>query len=153
MTADFARDAKKQAFLAHTRLSIIDLSSAGHQPMSSADGRFTIVFNGEIYNFRELKAQLLTQGFDFHSDSDTEVILKLYEAEGAQCVQKLRGMFAFAIWDSQRNTGFLARDSFGIKPLYYAEKSGCSILLQSFDLCSHQVLQIVVYRLRPFKVT
>lgn len=102
-----------------TRLAILDLSPAGHQPMLSADGRYIIVFNGEIYNFRELRAELVSRGARFQSHSDTEVILKLYVDLGVDCVSKLRGMFAFAIWDTKEKTCFLARDPLGIKPLYY----------------------------------
>ncbi|MTJ50326.1 asparagine synthase (glutamine-hydrolyzing) [Dolichospermum sp. UHCC 0259] len=109
----------KQAALAHTRLSILDLSSAGHQPMSTNDGRYSITFNGEIYNFQQLRENLIAQGEKFHSQTDTEVILKLYQRIGSDCVQHLRGMFAFAIWDDLEKTCFLARDPLGIKPLYY----------------------------------
>ncbi len=105
--------------LAHTRLSILDLSSAGHQPMQISGGRLTITYNGEIYNFHELRAELEASGVVFHTATDTEVILRLYEKEGAQCVRRLRGMFAFALWDEQTRTAFLARDPLGIKPLYF----------------------------------
>lgn len=104
--------------LGHTRLAILDLSEGGHQPMPSLDGRFVIVFNGEIYNFRALKCELEQQGETFRTQSDTEVLLKLYQREGAACVEKLAGMFAFAVWDRQDETCFLARDPLGIKPLY-----------------------------------
>ena len=113
--------ANGQAALAHTRLSILDLSPAGHQPMVSPDGRFALVFNGEIYNFRDLRASLQEQGVVFRSNSDTEVVLRAYEAYGAGCVAKLRGMFAFALWDEWEKTCLLVRDPFGIKPLYFAE--------------------------------
>ena len=109
----------EHAGLAMRRLSIIDLST-GHQPMSTADGRYTIVFNGEIYNFQELRPELESAGIRFRTRSDTEVILALYEKLGADCVKKLRGMFAFAIWDKQRKRLFLARDRIGKKPLNYA---------------------------------
>ena len=112
------------AAYAHSRLSIIDLSSAGRQPMAVADGRFTITYNGEIYNFAELRRSLTTTGVAFRSNSDTEVILRLYELEGPACVERLRGMFAFAIWDERERTCLLARDRFGIKPLYYHEAGG-----------------------------
>ena len=102
----------------HTRLSILDLSAAAHQPMSSDDGRFTIVFNGEIYNFLHLRLELERDGVQFVSRSDTEVILKLFQRYGPKCVERLEGMFAFAIWDSQQRSCFLARDPLGIKPLY-----------------------------------
>lgn len=107
------------AALAHARLSILDLSPAGHQPMSTPDGRLTIVFNGEIYNFQKLRAALLERGAEFRSHSDTEVILRAYEAHGPACVGMLRGMFAFALWDEREKTCLLARDPFGIKPLYF----------------------------------
>ncbi len=109
-----------QASFSHARLSILDLSAAGHQPMSTPDGRFTIVFNGEIYNFRALRKALEQRGAVFQTRSDTEVILRAYEAEGPQCVSQLRGMFAFALWDERERTCLLARDRFGIKPLYYS---------------------------------
>lgn len=110
--------------LVHTRLSILDLSAAGHQPMSTRDGRFTITFNGEIYNFQELRDELVRAGADFRSHSDTEVLLELYRREGEACLDRLDGMFAFAIWDRDQQTLFLARDPFGIKPLYLWETGG-----------------------------
>ncbi|MBD2187079.1 asparagine synthase (glutamine-hydrolyzing) [Pseudanabaena mucicola] len=109
----------RQSALAHTRLSILDLSAAGHQPMSTTDGRYTITFNGEIYNFQDLRKELISQGEIFKSQTDTEIILKLYQKLGRECVTKLRGMFAFAIWDELEKTCFIARDPLGIKPLYY----------------------------------
>jgi asparagine synthase (glutamine-hydrolysing) len=118
----------RQIALAHTRLSILDLSPAGHQPMSTPDGRYHITFNGEIYNFEELRAQL--QGETFQSQTDTEVILKLYQRVGAACVKQLRGMFAFAIWDDFTQTCFIARDPLGIKPLYYWQ-SGSTLVFAS----------------------
>jgi asparagine synthase (glutamine-hydrolysing) len=105
--------------LGHLRLSIIDLSAAGHQPMESQEGSKWIVFNGEIYNYVELKRELEGQGETFRSSSDTEVLLRLYERMGAACLAKLEGMFSFAVWDEPQRTLFLARDRFGIKPLYY----------------------------------
>jgi len=104
--------------LAHRRLAIIDVSEAGAQPMVSGEGRFHIVFNGEIYNYRELRSDLQKDGAVFRSDSDTEVLLQLYAREGGAMCKKLRGMYAFAIWDSVDQSLFLARDPFGIKPLY-----------------------------------
>jgi asparagine synthase (glutamine-hydrolysing) len=104
--------------LAHTRLAILDLSGGGHQPMTSIDGRYIIVFNGEIYNFRELRSGLECKGEAFRTQSDTEVLLRLYQREGAECLQRLEGMFALAIWDRDEETCFLARDPLGIKPLY-----------------------------------
>ncbi|MBF2066604.1 MAG: asparagine synthase (glutamine-hydrolyzing) [Calothrix sp. C42_A2020_038] len=112
-----------QVALAHTRLSILDLSAAGHQPMSTPCGRYWITFNGEIYNFQQLRQNLISQGEQFQSQTDTEVILKLYQRIGADCVNHLRGMFAFAIWDDLEKTCFLARDPLGIKPLYYWQSS------------------------------
>jgi asparagine synthase (glutamine-hydrolysing) len=106
--------------LAHTRLAILDLSPAGHQPMAIQEGRYQIVFNGEIYNFRELRRELEKDGVIFNSHSDTEVLLHLYARYGRAMVQRLRGMFAFCIWDQQDRAAFLARDPMGIKPLYYA---------------------------------
>ena len=105
--------------LAHRRLSIIDLSVRGHQPMSIMDGRYTISFNGEIYNYQELRDELVTQGVTFMSDSDTEVLLHLFAREGAGCLRRLRGMFAFGIWDREKQEIFLARDRVGQKPLKY----------------------------------
>ena len=104
--------------LGHRRLSIIDLKS-GHQPISNEDGMIWIVFNGEIYNFQERKKDLEQKGHKFRTSSDTETIIHLYEQEGENCVKKLRGMFAFAIWDARKNELFLARDRMGKKPLYY----------------------------------
>jgi asparagine synthase (glutamine-hydrolysing) len=105
--------------LAHRRLAILDLSERGAQPMSTPDGKLRIVFNGEIYNFRELRARLQAQGHVFHSDSDTEVLLYAYREYGRAMVEHLRGMFAFVIWDEDKRGVFLARDHFGIKPLYF----------------------------------
>lgn len=113
-----------QAVLAHRRLAILDLSPGGHQPMASADGRYTICFNGEIYNFRVLRSELEKEGVEFHSQSDTEVILKLFEREGIDSMKKLRGMFALAIWDQTTRRMFLARDPLGIKPLYVHRSPG-----------------------------
>jgi asparagine synthase (glutamine-hydrolysing) len=104
--------------LGFRRLSIIDLQS-GHQPLSNEDGSIWIVFNGEIYNYRELRSFLLSKGHVFKTKTDTEVIVHLYEEFGSDCLQKLRGMFAFAIWDGNAKTLLLARDRVGIKPLYY----------------------------------
>jgi asparagine synthase (glutamine-hydrolysing) len=110
--------------LVNTRLAILDLSSAGHQPMASANGRYRIVLNGEIYNFQALRAELEAEGEIFLSRSDTEVVLKMYERYGPDCVREFEGMFALAIWDEQEQVCFLARDPLGIKPLYYHETNG-----------------------------
>ncbi len=108
------------AGLGHRRLSIIDLGG-GHQPMSAARDTHWIVFNGEIYNYRQARADLVQKGYTFRTNSDTEVILQLYADRGERCVEALNGMFAFAIWDATRRSLFLARDRMGVKPLYYAE--------------------------------
>lgn len=107
-----------ECLLGHRRLSILDLSPAGHQPMSSRDGRFIAVFNGEVYNFLELRRELEVDGVCFVTRTDTEVILALYAKEGPACLDRFRGMFAIAIWDRLEKSLFLARDRMGIKPLY-----------------------------------
>src|SRR5262249_22077835 len=114
----FADDAAGVA-LGHLRLSIIDLSPAGRQPMFNEDGRVALVFNGEIYNFRELREQLLKAGHRFTSRTDSEVIVHGYEEWGEAVVERLCGMFAFAVWDGRERSLFLARDPMGMKPLYY----------------------------------
>ncbi len=110
--------------LGHRRLSIIDLRPAGAQPMCNEDGSVWIVFNGEIYNYPELRKQLIGRGHCFKSLTDTEVIIHLYEEHGVDCLAQLRGMFAFAIWDGKKKALFLARDRVGIKPLYYTTAGG-----------------------------
>jgi len=117
-------DSRGRVGLANRRLSIIDLSPAGHQPMSNEDGSVWIAYNGEVYNYREYRAELEAKGHIFRSQSDTEVILHLYEEYGHEVVHHLRGMFAFAIWDSRKQELFIARDRIGIKPLYYAFHKG-----------------------------
>jgi asparagine synthase (glutamine-hydrolysing) len=112
------------------RLSILDLSAAGHQPMFSDDKRYIIVYNGEVYNFISIRADLIKLGFTFHSNSDTEVVLKGYIAYGKDILNKIRGMFAFVVWDSQTKTAFGARDHMGIKPFYYFHENGV------FTFCS-----------------
>lgn len=116
----------EEIVLGHRRLSIIDLSAAGHQPMSSYDGRYQIVYNGELYNFRELKFELTRvvsgsdqQAYFFQTNTDTEVIIAAYARWGENCVNHFNGMFAFAIWDNLKKELFIARDRLGIKPLYY----------------------------------
>ena len=108
----------------HRRLSIIDLSSHGHQPMSNEDGSIWITYNGEIYNHSELKGDLKAKGHSFKSETDTEIIIHLYEEEGIECIHKFRGMFAFALWDSKKEILYLVRDRIGIKPLYYTTNNG-----------------------------
>jgi len=113
------------AALGHTRLSIIDLSAAGHQPMESQDKAVSIVFNGEIYNYRELRAELESLGHRFVSGSDTEVLLAAWRRWGRDCLRRLVGMFAFAVFDSARGTLTCVRDAFGIKPFFYTREQGC----------------------------
>jgi asparagine synthase (glutamine-hydrolysing) len=110
--------------LGHRRLSIIDLSDAGHQPMSNEDGTVWITFGGEIYNHRELRAELEAKGHRYRSQTDTETIVHLYEEEGPRCVERLEGMFHYAIWDTRTRELHLARDRLGKKPLYYAKPDG-----------------------------
>lgn len=110
--------------LVHRRLSILDLSDAGNQPMVSDSGRYIIVFNGEIYNFKELKKDLENNGVVFQTQTDTEVLLRLYELESEHCLKRLNGMFAFAIWDKDQGQLFLARDRLGKKPLYFYHADG-----------------------------
>lgn len=117
--------------LGHRRLSIIDLSPAGHQPMETADKRFVITYNGEVYNFKEIRIELESLGRQFHSDTDTEVVLNAYAEWGPNCVDKLNGMFAFAIWDTREKMLFLARDRYGIKPLYYTLLNNNTLLFAS----------------------
>ena len=110
--------------LAHTRLKIIDLSEAAAQPMANEDGSVQVTFNGEIYNYRELRASLQARGVAFRTASDTEAILRLYEVEGSRAVMGLDGMFAFALWDARRRALLIARDRAGKKPLFYAAIPG-----------------------------
>jgi len=107
--------------LGHRRLAIIDLSPAGHQPMMTPDGLYILSYNGEIYNFQELRAELETLGYHFRSRTDSEVLLYAYAAWGEKVLNRLNGLFAFAIWDRNRQELFLARDRYGIKPLYYTQ--------------------------------
>jgi asparagine synthase (glutamine-hydrolysing) len=111
----------ERAGFGHRRLTIIDLSERGAQPMMSADGKFVVTFNGEIYNYRELRALLEAKGHRFRTQTDTEVLLHLYAQKGEAMVHDLRGMFAFGLWDVEKSALLLARDPYGIKPLYYAD--------------------------------
>lgn len=119
-TSDRVDGSGRRTCLGHRRLSIIDTSAAGHQPMSSASGRYWLTFNGEIYNYRELRPELEAKGHKFRTGSDTEVLLAAWVEWGPGCLPRLNGMFAFAIWDETERTLTLARDRVGIKPLYYA---------------------------------
>jgi len=107
--------------LGNNRLSILDLSPAGHQPMSNEDGTVWVVYNGEIYNFPELRRELIAQGHRLHSHTDSEILPHLYEQYGAAMVNRLNGMFAFAVWDERKQKLLIFRDRMGIKPLYYAQ--------------------------------
>ncbi|HMF56594.1 MAG TPA: hypothetical protein VK619_09640, partial [Pyrinomonadaceae bacterium] len=117
-------DAGQQACLGHRRLAIIDTSPAGHEPMSYAEGRYWITFNGEIYNYLSLRAELEALGHRFQTDTDTEVLLASFAEWGEACLKRLNGMFAFAIWDERERTLLIARDRVGIKPLYYSLRDG-----------------------------
>ncbi len=123
-------DAKAGVGFAHRRLSIIDTSPAAAQPMTSCNGRYVVVFNGEIYNFRELGHELGTRGYNFNAHSDTAILAPLYDLHGEAMLTRLNGMFAFALWDRERRELLLARDAFGVKPLYYA-RSGSGLLFAS----------------------
>ena len=105
--------------LGHRRLAILDLTSEGHQPMLTQDRQYVLSYNGEVYNFKELRAELESLGHQFRSRSDSEVVLHAYAQWGSDCVERFNGMFAFAIWDRNKQELFLARDRYGIKPLYY----------------------------------
>lgn len=116
-------DAAADIWLGHARLSIIDLSVAGNQPMHSPDGRWVMVYNGEIYNYRELRAELEAVGETFVSQSDSEILLRLFMREGPDCFSRLNGIFAAAFWDREQSTLTLARDPMGVKPLYFADQA------------------------------
>jgi len=117
-------DEKANLVFGHRRLSIIDLSQNGHQPMADVQQRVWITFNGEIYNYPDLKEKLLNLGAKFHSGTDTEVIIQAYLHWGMAAFSKLRGMFAFALYDVEKRLTYLVRDSSGVKPLYYHIKGG-----------------------------
>ena len=116
--------------LGHRRLSIIDLSS-GQQPLFNEDGSVVVIFNGEIYNFQELVPELTAKGHTFRTHSDTEVIVHAWEEWGEACVERFRGMFAFALWDRKQETLFIVRDRFGVKPLFYTELADGTLIFGS----------------------
>lgn len=132
--------------LGHRRLAIIDPSPAGQQPMGTEDGSVVITYNGEVYNFWELRLELERLGKRFHSKTDTEVVLRAYEAWGEACVERFNGMFAFAVWDRRQQRLFLARDRYGIKPLYYASV-GRTFLFGS------EIKAILAYPVTPRRVS
>lgn len=123
-------DPQKRAGLGHNRLSIIDLSEAGRQPMFSADGRHVITYNGEIYNYLELRREL-ESGYEFRTRTDTEVLIAAYQKWGIGCLDRLIGMFAFVIWDETKGSAFAARDRFGVKPFYYHQKNDGTLVFAS----------------------
>lgn len=153
-------DAARKVGLGHRRLSIIDLSPSGHQPMTNEEQSVWLVFNGEIYNFKELRSELINSGHVFCSGSDSEVIIHGYEQWGVGCIKRLRGMFAFALWDSQKQKLLLARDRLGIKPLFYHIKDGSLTFAselkaisaspaRSFDLDESALYDFFTYRYIP----
>lgn len=127
----------EEVSLGHLRLSIIDLSENGHQPMSDRQDKFFIIYNGEVYNFQALREELELLGYSFKSNTDTEVILYSYMQWKERCLEKFNGMFAFAVYDSESKRLFLARDRMGIKPLYYYfdEKTKFFCFLRRFHPC------------------
>ena len=145
--------------LGHRRLAIIDLSDDGRQPFVSQCGRYAMVFNGEIYNYIELRQELAGKGYVFHTRTDTEVLLAAYREWGAGGLQRLNGMFAFAVYDAKEQSLFLARDRFGVKPLYYAQVGGALVfsseikaVLQTPGL-SRQVDELSVFDYLAFNRT
>ena len=138
-----SQNSKIQVGLGHTRLSVIDLSDAGHQPMCNEEETIWLVFNGEVYNFKELRTELETKGHRFRSNTDSEVVIHLYEEEGIDCLKRLNGMFAFCIWDKRLEKLWLCRDRLGIKPLVYYW--GRETLIFSSEikgiLCDHDVVK------------
>ncbi len=113
--------------LGHRRLAILDLSKDGAQPMFNGDRSHVLVFNGEIYNYLELRAELQVLGYEFHSRTDSEVILHAFDAWGDHCVLRFNGMWAFALWDARRHRLLISRDRLGVKPLYYWQEDGALV--------------------------
>jgi len=136
-------DPKARVCLGHVRLAVLDLTDQAAQPMHSRDGRYVIVFNGEIYNFADLRKSLADEGHAFSSTGDTEVLLRGLERYGEAFIDRLNGMFAFALWDNHRRTLLLARDGLGVKPLYYAEPEPGTLMFASEikALCAHPALK------------
>jgi asparagine synthase (glutamine-hydrolysing) len=135
------------AGLVNRRLAIIDPTPAGAMPMASGDGRFWITYNGEVYNFAELREELRARGHRFRSHTDTEVVLNAYTAWGPACLERFNGMFAFAVWDAERRELFLARDRFGVKPLYYADLPGAFLFGSEIkSMLEHDALSASVSR-------
>ena len=146
--------------LGHVRLSIIDLSERGNQPMWDTTGRFCIIYNGEIYNYKKLRSELKSKGCDFRSNTDTEVLLTLFREKGPSSLKELRGIWAFAIWDSKKRELFLSRDPLGVKPLYFVvqgDKFLFSSEIKSFlcwdkfskDIDHAAVLETLIYLWTP----
>lgn len=131
--------------LGHTRLSIIDLSDRGHQPMSNRNGSLWIVYNGEIYNYLEIRTELISKGYTFRSDTDTEVIINAYQEWGPDCLSRFNGMWALAIWDRRRRSLFCARDRFGVKPFYYYLNENVFVFASEIK----QILECEEYRRHP----
>ena len=131
-------DKNRRVGLGHRRLAIIDLSEDGNQPFFSDSGNLTLVFNGEIYNYKEIREELIRLGYNFKTRTDTEVIIKAYEEWGGSCVNRFNGMWAFALFDRDENQLFLSRDRFGIKPLYYAE-------IDNYFLFGSEIKQILPF--------
>jgi asparagine synthase (glutamine-hydrolysing) len=151
---------KPNLLLGHRRLSILDLSERGHQPMSNDDGSLWIVHNGEVYNYVELRQELRILGYQFHSNTDTEVILKAYEAWGTGCLERFNGMWAFAIWDGRKRQLFCARDRFGIKPFYFFHDNKRFVFaseiqailasgMASREIDDESIYNFLVFNLRP----
>jgi len=129
--------------LGHRRLAIIDLSPAGHQPMITGDGKFVIAYNGEVYNFQDLRLELEALGYQFHSRTDSEVVLNAYAEWGEKALDNFNGMFAFAIWDRMRQELFLARDRYGVKPLYYTNQNNTLLFGSEIkSILEHSAYQI-----------
>jgi asparagine synthase (glutamine-hydrolysing) len=145
-TSDSIDESGRRACLGHRRLAIIDTSRAGHQPMLTADDRYALTFGGEIYNYRELREELKSQGHAFRTESDTEVLLAAFAEWGKECLPRLNGMFHFAVWDNRERTLTLARDHVGIKPLYYFYKPAVGTQPGSF-IFSSEVKGILASRL------